>query len=648
MIVSAASLTQLAATRAALAETLLLKAGQVLEALVLGGGSDGTTKLKLGDQLLTVKLPAPLPPGTALQLQVKVGGAAPELALLKQTLPGAPAEPSVVRAAASGNAEILIARPVLPPPIAESSSHLVSTRSSGALSVGPATTLARPAGLDPQPTARPPSSPEASPVMRSATAGPPASNGGPRMAAPTAPPPTMDRPASAAPTNSAAADTAGDGSRPILPATAEEPSPGTPSAPAALQPANARQLPAETPAPQVQLAVHAQNLVRAPQPAAVTNDLPLPELPALQTGAAANPVPSVVRSAAVTGGASIARPEMARDASGPLPVAQAMPKAAVKTVDVQRVVPSRPAPPLVPVPPATPRAAVLQALPQAIAKQDSLGPLLVTLAAAVARPSLLPEPLARLAREVLAQRVIAPEGRVAPDDLAGAISRSGVLLEAKLADGRVDPSDLKSLLLALRDRLAPGPREADPPRREPAAPPLKGLPLRAERSDAPSLPDPPREALRLLHDQSDAAVSRIKLAQIASLPDGTDPAKANGPLLRLELPFLIGHELVMAQIEVGRDGGRRGAERRRGWSLKFALNSAATGEVGADVGLLGTAVNVALWAADPETADAFSARVPDLAAALEAAGLQPAAIKIRRAPPAKLSTPVGNLLDSVS
>jgi hypothetical protein len=152
----------------------------------------------------------------------------------------------------------------------------------------------------------------------------------------------------------------------------------------------------------------------------------------------------------------------------------------------------------------------------------------------------------------------------------------------------------------------------------------------------------------LLHAETDAAVSRLKLMQLASLPD-SDPGKPSAPSLRMELPFLIGHELVMAQIQVGRDAPRREQDRKRGWTMRFALNFSQTGEVGAEVGVLGKAVNVALWAAEPETAAAMEETLPDLTRSLEAVGLRPGAIQIRHGVPVEPQKPVaGQLLDSVS
>jgi hypothetical protein len=78
------------------------------------------------------------------------------------------------------------------------------------------------------------------------------------------------------------------------------------------------------------------------------------------------------------------------------------------------------------------------------------------------------------------------------------------------------------------------------------------------------------------------------------------------------------------------------------------MNFSATGEVGAEVGLLGRAVNIALWAAEPETADVLTATLPELGTALEVVGLTPGSIRVRRGLPEQPKVASGQLLDSVS
>src|SRR3569832_1411667 len=89
-----------AAARFALTEALVLKVGQVLEAVVVGKTSDGLATLKIGDQVVVAKLPQlDVPVGGTLQLQVKSTGSSPQLQVVSAASPAqglgkAPAEPA--------------------------------------------------------------------------------------------------------------------------------------------------------------------------------------------------------------------------------------------------------------------------------------------------------------------------------------------------------------------------------------------------------------------------------------------------------------------------------------------------------------------------------------------------------------------------
>jgi hypothetical protein len=285
-------------------------------------------------------------------------------------------------------------------------------------------------------------------------------------------------------------------------------------------------------------------------------------------------------------------------------------------------------------------------IPEALARQNSIAPLLASLAAVVAKPGALPEPVLRAALQVLGQRVQVPASGPTAEAIETAVAKSGLYLEAALSKGAPLP-DLKSGLVALKGALATflGGNPAPVTAAQQAAPPLRGMPPRAELPDVPPLPDAPRDAARALHSQADAALSRVKLMQLASLPDA-DPVRAQTPELRLEIPFFIGQELVVAQFQVFRDAARRQAEGKRGWTMRFAMNFAATGEVGAEVGLLGRSVNVALWAADPDTAASLEASLPELAPALASIGLEPGAVRVRGLPPETPKPASGHYLDS--
>jgi len=109
-----------AAARVALTEALVLKVGQVLQALVVGKTADGLTALKIGDQVVTATLPQMnLLPGSTLQLQVKVAGATPQLQVIATppaTVPAAAQAPvgSVVPVQARPESVAATERPSVP------------------------------------------------------------------------------------------------------------------------------------------------------------------------------------------------------------------------------------------------------------------------------------------------------------------------------------------------------------------------------------------------------------------------------------------------------------------------------------------------------------------------------------------------------
>ena len=339
-------------------------------------------------------------------------------------------------------------------------------------------------------------------------------------------------------------------------------------------------------------------------------------------------------------------------AASPLLVAQAAPKVPQTLADMPRVtpVPAQSAPAAPTPQPSTPQQAVVQMAPDAMAKQNSVAPLLQSLAAVVAQPALLPEPIIKAALQVLAQRIVMPDGKVQAGDIESAVARSGVFLEAALANAAPVRGDAKAALLNLKavlEKFLGGAPPANPPAQR-EAPPLRGLPPRAMAMEPPPSPADPRDAVRALHSQTDAAISRVKLGQLAALPDAPNTPRPAQPELRMELPFLIGHELVMAQLQIAQDGRREPATRKRGWTMRFAMNFSQTGEVGAEIGLLGKSVNVSLWAAEPETAEALNAGLPELARALEMLGLDPGAVRIRSSVPDQPKIASGHFVDAVS
>src|SRR3569623_1520246 len=623
-----------AAARVARTEALVLKIGEVLGAVVVARSSAGLTTLKIGDQVVTAKLPnLDLPAGSSLQLQGKATGSAPQLQVSNAGSTG------------QGSEKTAVPVPTLPPSLVAELARVV---------VEPSVVRPQPMA-PPQQAAGSRAAPEqANPEsgQRVASSG---SQNGPRLA---------PAPASGPPVSKPEGDGAFVRSAVVLTARTAEPAPMTrgvislPAAPPSATPApqpttqaspaiSGRDAVSRAPSPQMQPQA-SQTTTRAGvantsavQVAATSSEETLaPSLAAISTAATKMALQGAPASATPV------QPQVSSQAAepaapNPLLLAQSTPRPPASAADLPRspvvlstpiAVPAAQQPPPVP---STPQAALAQMLPEALGRQNSSGPLLMSLAVLVQKPGVLPEPVLRAALGALAQRIIVSSDKVQPSQIEQAVQRSGLTLEASLLQGTPSPMDAKAGLLALREAL--GKWEGGTPTpasntRDAAPPPIKGLPLRAVPVDPAPLPDIAKDAGRLLHSEADAAISRLKLMQLASLPD-SDPGKPSAPSQRMELPFLIGHELVMAQIQVGRDAPRREQDRKRGWTMRFALNFSQTGEVGAEVGVLGKAVNVALWAAEPETAVAMNETLTELTRSLEAAGLKPGTIRIRHGVP---------------
>jgi hypothetical protein len=144
-------------------------------------------------------------------------------------------------------------------------------------------------------------------------------------------------------------------------------------------------------------------------------------------------------------------------------------------------------------------------------------------------------------------------------------------------------------------------------------------------------------AHRLLED-TDAALARHTLLQVASLPDRADPARpqidATMPRWNFEIPFLTQQGTAMAQFEISRDGGGHEVEAaKRVWTARFTLDVEPAGPVHAQVSLSGERTSVRMWAERPATAMQLRAGASELSLALARAELTPGEIEIRDGAP---------------
>jgi hypothetical protein len=185
-------------------------------------------------------------------------------------------------------------------------------------------------------------------------------------------------------------------------------------------------------------------------------------------------------------------------------------------------------------------------------------------------------------------------------------------------------------------------------------PPIRGALPAAQPIASPTIaPHGPLEpTAHHLLDDTDAAIARQTLLQVASLPDRIDTsapkADMNVPRWNFEIPFATPQGTAMAQFEISRDGGSEGVEAvKRIWRARFSLDVEPAGPVHALISLQGEKTSVRIWAERFATAEQLRAGASELSQALSRAELQPGDIVIRDgAPPqAAPAARAGHFLD---
>jgi len=184
-------------------------------------------------------------------------------------------------------------------------------------------------------------------------------------------------------------------------------------------------------------------------------------------------------------------------------------------------------------------------------------------------------------------------------------------------------------------------------------PPFRGALPSPQSIASPSLvPDTPLAAtVHRLLDDTNAAIARQTLLQVASLPDRTD---ASGhridpavPQWNFEIPFATPQGTAMAQFEISRDGGNEATDpAKRAWRARFTLNVEPAGPVHALITLNGDKTFVRMWAERPATAQQLRAGIGELNQALTRAELKPGDIVVRDGtPPQPAPARAGHFLD---
>ncbi|MCP1843831.1 hypothetical protein ACVIHI_003250 [Bradyrhizobium sp. USDA 4524] len=283
-------------------------------------------------------------------------------------------------------------------------------------------------------------------------------------------------------------------------------------------------------------------------------------------------------------------------------------------------------------------------------------------ASAATAPSLVPSGTPDLD----VQEILLPQARlpVAEDVGRGTTGLAGALADA-LDAGPSSGGALNLIQEALHELGNPArqgavPRELLPGevsvRGNTPPPPFHGALPSAQAVAGPSIaPNTPlATAAHRLLENTDAALARQTLLQVASLPDRGDGSRpqldAMLPRWNFEIPFLTPQGTAMAQFEISRDGGGNEVEAaKRVWRARFTLDVEPAGPVHALVSLNGERTSVRMWAERPSTAAQLRAGVSELSQALTRAELAPGDIEIRDGtPPQPAPARAGHFLDRAS
>lgn len=184
-------------------------------------------------------------------------------------------------------------------------------------------------------------------------------------------------------------------------------------------------------------------------------------------------------------------------------------------------------------------------------------------------------------------------------------------------------------------------------------PPFRGSAPTPQPIASPSIaPDAPLSTTaHHLLDNTDAAIARQTLLQVASLPDRVDASgpriDTTSPSWNFEIPFVTPQGTAMAQFEISRDGSGNEVEAaKRVWRARFSIDVEPSGPIHAQISLVGDKTSVRMWAERPATAAQLRAGSSQLSQQLSRAELNPGDIVIRDGnPPQAAPARAGHFLD---
>ena len=269
--------------------------------------------------------------------------------------------------------------------------------------------------------------------------------------------------------------------------------------------------------------------------------------------------------------------------------------------------------------PHMPEPTVQLAMRERLPQQNGYAPLLATLDALAQRPALrqLPAYL-RPALALLEHVVRTPAEITRGEGLEEAIKRSGLFLEAQLAEPNLDMAgvsqeDWKAALLrlaSLLDDYLPARRSTSASSETP--PPLQQRGLQAQpRAMLPlSLLDDDVDALlSQLHGEVRAALARVEVAQL-------EATTASAWMIEIPLQGEDGRDILQVQLQQNTE-----SDTGSSWTFGFAIDLPALGPIQGELQLRDLRLAVRLWAERADTVHRLEQQFGPLRQTLSAAGL---------------------------
>jgi hypothetical protein len=258
---------------------------------------------------------------------------------------------------------------------------------------------------------------------------------------------------------------------------------------------------------------------------------------------------------------------------------------------------------------------VNQALRERLPQQNGYAPLLATVGAlsqwSIAKQ--LP-PYLRSALALLEHSMSTPAELATPEGLRQAINRSGMFLEAQLAQAPANDvttahDDMKGALLRLVAILKGQPLtgessdvEVDPPLLYRGVMPQGRLPLPAELANTTEATD----FLPRLYTDVQSALARLEVAQLQATPMHW--------LVEVPVQDADGADVLQLML-------KQEQEPEQGWTMGFSLDLPSLGPITGELHLRGLRLSVRLWAQRRETVDRLEDQFDDLRARVDATGL---------------------------